>query len=75
MQLTKILLGEFILLFASVLIFRSLWALLDQYLGYDYLIVILIVGIVLTVLGLYIVNYEVKCVLQKKKNNISMIDA
>jgi hypothetical protein len=68
MQLTKILLGEFILLFASVLIFRSLWALLDQYLGYDYLIVILIVGIVLTVLGLYIVNYEVKCVLQKKKN-------
>lgn len=74
MQLTKILLGEFILLFASVLIFRSLWALLDQYLGYDYLIVILIVGIVLTVLGLYIVNYEVKCVLQKKKNNISMID-
>ena len=68
MRLIKILIGEFVLLFASVLIFRSVWTLLDQYLGYDYLIVFLIVGVVLTILGLYIVNYEVKCELQKKDN-------
>jgi multisubunit Na+/H+ antiporter MnhG subunit len=66
MQLIKILLGEFILLFASVLIFRSLWTLLDQYVGYDYLTIFLTVGVALTVLGLYIVNFEVKCELQKK---------
>ena len=68
MRLIKILVGEFVLLFASVLIFRSVWTLLDQYLGYDYLIVFLIVGVVLTILGLYIVNHEVKCELQKKDN-------
>jgi hypothetical protein len=67
MHWTKILLGEFILLFASVLIFRSVWTLLDQYLGYESLIVLLIVGVVLTLFGLYILNHEAKCVLQKKK--------
>ena len=66
MRLIKILIGEFVLLFASVLIFRSVWTFLDQYLCYDYLIVFLIVGVVLTMVGLYIVNYEVKCELQKK---------
>jgi hypothetical protein len=67
MQLIKLLMGEFILLFASILIFRSVWTLLDQYLGYDYLIIFLIIGIALTILGLYVVNYEVKCELQQKK--------
>lgn len=66
MRLIKILAGELVLLFASVLIFRSVWTLLDQYLGYDYLIVFLIAGVVLTILGFYIVNHEVKCELQKK---------
>ena len=59
---------EFILLFASVLIFRSVWTLLDQYLGYTNLFFFLIIGIVLTVVGLYVVNHEVKCELQKKDN-------
>jgi hypothetical protein len=63
----KILLGELLLIFASVLIFRSLWTLMDQYLGYTNLWVFLIVGIILTVVGLYIVNYEVQCELQKKQ--------
>jgi hypothetical protein len=67
MQLIKLLVGEFILLFASILIFRSVWTLLDQYLGYDYLIIFLIIGITLTILGLYVVNFEVKCELQQKK--------
>jgi hypothetical protein len=68
MRLIKILIGEFILLFASVLIFRSVWTLLDQYLGYTNLFFFLIIGIVLTVVGLYVVNHEIKCELQKKDN-------
>jgi len=66
MKLIKILIGEFVLLFASVLVFRSAWTLMDQYLQDEYLIVLLIVGVALTLLGAYIVNYEVKCEIQKK---------
>ena len=68
MRLIKILVGEFILLFAAVLIFRSVWILLDQYLGYTNLGIFLIIGIILTVIGLYVVNHELKCQLQKKDN-------
>ena len=68
MRLIKILVGEFILLFAAVLIFRSVWTLLDQYLGYTNLGIFLIIGIILTVIGLYVVNHELKCQLQKKDN-------
>jgi hypothetical protein len=68
MRLIKILLGEFILLFASVLIFRSVWTLLDQYLGYTNLVSFLVIGIILTVVGLYVVNHEIKCEVQKKNN-------
>lgn len=67
MRLIKILIGEIILLLASVLIFRSLWTLMDQYLGYSNLWIFLVVGVILTVVGFYIVNYEVKCELQKKR--------
>ena len=66
MRLIKILIGEFILLFASVLIFRSVWTLLDQYWGYTNLSLLLIIGVILTGGGLYVVNNEVKCELQKK---------
>ena len=66
MHWIKILIGEIILLFASILIFRSVWTLLDQYLGSEYLILLQIVGVGLTPIGVYIVNYEVKCGLQKK---------
>lgn len=68
MKLWTILIGEFILLFASIFIFRSVWMLLDEYFGYSYMVLFLGVGVVLTAVGLFIVNYEVKCELQKKND-------
>ena len=56
------------LLFASVFVFRSAWLLLDEYLGNSNLWLLLGIGVVLTVVGLVVVNYEVKCELQKKQN-------
>jgi hypothetical protein len=73
MRLTKILIGEFIVLIASVFIFRSLWTMLDEYFGYNYLPEFLILGIVLTVIGLIVLNHEVKCEVEKAakpKNHI-----
>jgi len=67
MKLVTLIVGEFILLFASVLVFRSVWLLLDEYLGDSNLWLLLGIGVVITVVGLVIVNYEVKCELQKKK--------
>jgi multisubunit Na+/H+ antiporter MnhG subunit len=55
MQLTKIIIGEFIVLIASVFIFRSLWTMIDQYFAYSYLTEFLIIGIILTVIGLVII--------------------
>ena len=66
MHWNKILIGEFILLFASILVFRSVWTLMDQYLASEYLVWLLLAGIALTFVGLYIVNYEVKCGIEKK---------
>ena len=68
MRLVTLIVGEFVLLFASVLVFRSAWLLLDEYLGNSNLWLLLGIGIVLTVVGLVVVNYEVKCELQKKQN-------
>ena len=68
MKLVTLIVGEFVLLFASVLVFRSAWLLLDEYLGNSNLWLLLGIGIVLTVVGLVVVNYEVKCELQKKQN-------
>lgn len=67
MKLATLIVGEFVLLFASVLVFRSAWLLLDEYLGNSNLWLLLGVGVVLTVVGLVVVNYEVKCELQKKE--------
>jgi len=67
MKLVTLIVGEFILLFASVLVFRSAWLLLDEYLGNSNLWLLLGIGVAPTVVGLVIVNYEVKCELQKKK--------
>ena len=67
MKLVTLIVGEFVLLFASVLVFRSTWLLLDEYLGNSNLWLLLGVGVVLTVVGLVVINYEVKCELQKKK--------
>jgi hypothetical protein len=67
MKLVTLIIGEFVLLFASVLVFRSAWLLLDEYLGNSNLWLLLGIGVVATVVGLIIVNYEVKCELQKNK--------
>jgi len=69
MRLVIIILGEVILLGASVLVFRSAWTMLDQYLGYSHLEILLIIGLVLTVVGLILINYEIKCQLDKKKDS------
>jgi len=66
MKLVTLIVGEFVLLFASVLVFRSLWLLLDEYLENSNLWLLLGIGVVSTVVGLVVVNYEVKCELQKK---------
>lgn len=70
MRLVKIIIGELVVLAASVLIFRSLWIILDQHYGNSYLEVMLSIGVVVTVLGLILLNHEVKCELEdnRKKN-------
>jgi len=47
---------ELILVIASVLIFRSLWYLLDEYFEYSLLIPLLIIGILLSIPPLFILN-------------------
>ncbi len=69
MRLIKIIVGELVVLAASVLIFRSLWTMLDQYFGYAHLEIMLVIGIVVTVLGLILLNHEVKCELEKNQKH------
>ena len=69
MRWAKLIIGELLLLFASILVFRSAWTLLDEYLSKSNLELMLIIGIALTVIGLVVIDYEVKCELEKKKNN------
>jgi len=66
MRWAKLIIGELLLLFASVLVFRSAWTLLDEYLGKSNLWLMLIMGVVLTVVSLVLIDYEVKCELEKK---------
>lgn len=40
---------------------------MDEYLGKSGLELLLVAGTILTIIGLIIVNYEVKCEIQKKK--------
>jgi len=74
MKMLRVLIGEGILLFASILIFRSLWTLLDQFLGYSYLVEMLLVGIVMTIVGLVLLNREVECEMKGLKNEPSQGD-
>jgi hypothetical protein len=60
MHLKRLIVGEIVLLLASVLIFRSFWMLLDQYFGSSNLLVMLIIGLVISVLALVLLNHEVK---------------
>jgi len=67
MRLLTLIVGEFILLFASVLVFRSAWLLLDEYFGYSELWLLLVIGVVLTIVGLVLVNYELNVNYRKSK--------
>jgi len=67
MRWAKLIVGELVLLFASILVFRSAWILLDEYLGKSNLWLMLIIGIMLTIVGLIMLDHEVKCELEKKK--------
>jgi len=67
MKLARIVVGEMLLLGASILIFRSVWTLLDQYFGYSNLWSMLIIGIALTIIGLVIINHEVECEMKEAR--------
>ena len=67
MRWFRLIVGELVLLFASILVFRSTWTLLDEYLGKSHLLPMLIFGIILTVVALILIDYEVKCELEKKR--------
>jgi len=67
MKLARIIVGEMLLLGASILIFRSVWTLLDQYFGYSNLWPMLIIGIVLTIIGLSVINHEVECEMKEAR--------
>ncbi|PNX53792.1 MAG: hypothetical protein BV458_02635 [Thermoplasmata archaeon M9B2D] len=47
---------EMMLVFASILIFRSVWLLLDIHLDSSYLIHLLLIGVVLAIPPLYVLN-------------------
>ena len=67
MRWVRLIVGELVLLFASILVFRSAWTLLDDYLGKSNLWLMLLLGIILTVIALIMLDYEVKCELGKKQ--------
>jgi hypothetical protein len=67
MKLPKIIIGEILLLGASILIFRSVWTLLDQYLGPSNLWLLMIIGIAISIIALVIINREVECTIGKAK--------
>lgn len=67
MRWARLIIGELALLFASVLVFRSAWTLLDEYVGKAHLWLMLVLGIILTVGALILLNYEVQCELEKKQ--------
>lgn len=67
MRWIRLIVGELLLLFASILVFRSVWTLFDEYLGKSNLWLMLILGIIMTIVALILLDYEVKCELEKKK--------
>ncbi len=67
MRWVRLIIGELTLLFASILVFRSAWTLLDEYLGKSNLWLMLILGSILTVCALILLDHEVKCELEKKR--------
>jgi hypothetical protein len=67
MRWIKLIVGELLLLVSSILVFRSAWTLLDEYLGKSNLWLMLFLGIALTVIALIILDHEVKRKLDKQK--------
>jgi len=67
MKLARIVVGEMLLLGASIVMFRSVWTLLDQYFGYSNLWPMLTIGIALTIIGLVIINHEVECEMKEAR--------
>jgi len=65
MKLTKIVISELIVVLASVLIFRSLWIMLDKHFGDAYLEIMLIIGIIIVFLGSLLLHHEIKCEIEK----------
>lgn len=74
MRLATLIVGEIILLFASILVFRSTWMLFDLYYEKSNLWAMLIIGVILSVIALVLINYEVKCELNKKKPQSKQIN-
>jgi hypothetical protein len=70
MRLLKIIVGELAVLIASVLIFRSLWTLMDQYLGYTNLELFLVLGIIVTIIGFILLNDGVKSKIEENNKTI-----
>ena len=70
MKLTKIIIGEMLLLGASILIFRSVWTLLDMYYGQSNLWPMLIVGIIVAIAALVLINHEVECEIREVKSGV-----
>jgi len=67
MRLVRLVAGELILLVASVLVFRSLWLLLDKHFSYNHLEIMLIAGLATTILGLILLNKELNIITHKKE--------
>jgi hypothetical protein len=51
---------ELMLIVASIFIFRSVWLLLDIYLGSSFLIPLIIIGILLSIPPLYMLNRQLE---------------
>lgn len=68
MKLPVLIVGEIVLLLASVLVFRSLWMILDLYLEYSYIDTMLIVGIALTIVALFMLNHGMFTKAKNKKS-------
>lgn len=67
MKINNALIGEVVLLFSSILIFRSVWTMLDSYLGQNYLAEILALGIIMMIFALYMLNHEAECKMNELK--------
>ncbi len=74
MRLLRIIIGELVVLVSSVLVFRSIWTLLDKYTGDSNLELLLATGIIVIIIGLILLNYEVKHGLEEnnKKSKVQL---